>query len=157
MTEPTEENAPAEPTLKGDLQAEHEARLDAAANADQQQEGPHKGAGLEADKVTDPAQEWADVWHVIGGVGLAEKWPSLAIVYSEAECLKLQRKLNPIFERNGWNDAGALGQVGEYLAAGVALMMVAKNTRAAIAHDTRQQDLADIAQKQEAPKEGGQA
>lgn len=80
------------------------------------------------------AQEWADVYYTFGELA-GVRFPRLREVYTQERCLAVQEKLDPIFERRGWNNIEAMGTAMQYLMGAVAVLMLGKDTAQAIKAD----------------------
>lgn len=87
------------------------------------------------------AEEWADVYHTFGELA-GVRFPRLREVYTQGRCLAVQEKLDPIFERNGWNNIEAMGVAMQYIMAGVAVIMLGKDTAEAIKADLEDEAVA---------------
>ena len=88
----------------------------------------------EAKPARTAAEEWADVYYTFGELA-GVRFPRLRGVYTQERCMAVQEKLDPIFERNGWNNIQAMGTVMQYIMAGVAVIMLGKDTAEAIKAD----------------------
>ena len=96
----------------------------AEAQAEAEPEAPKESA----------LEQWAAVYETFGELA-GVRFPSLRKVYSRERCIDVQTRLNPIFERHGWNNIEAMRTAMQYLMGAVAVVMLGKDTAEAIRHD----------------------
>jgi len=112
-------------------------KVEQEGGGQQQQEEQAK----EAKPKRTACEEWADVYFTFGTIA-GVRFPRLKAVYSEDRCLAVQEKLDPIFERNGWNNIEAMGTFMQYAMAGAAVFMLGKDTMDAINADMEDEKVA---------------
>lgn len=98
-------------------------------------------------------REWAAVYYAAAQM-ISIAYPSVGEIYTQDSCERLQKSLNPVFERYGLNDLGGGGGFFtvaiEHITAAAALIVVGKQTIDAINHDkqakAQAEQCADIGQ-----------
>ncbi len=129
MSEEIEQNGA---SLGDEIEAQMLASLTAKAEGT---DGAQDQAQPEEAKQKESAlEQWAAVYETFGELA-GVRFPSLRAVYSHQRCIDVQTRLNPIFERHGWNNIKAMGTAMQYLMGAVAVVMLGKDTAEAIKHD----------------------